>query len=436
MNKICIDIFSFAALQQSAGGIKWSAVGFAIIEVIFFILKAVIGVVPSTTPTVSDLNLEDEQNFTWDKHIYRKLNYFMFTVVGGIVYLCVLFLYVHQLGSGDEEFAKRFSIPLPLLTAATSGSATNPSGPLGAASSSQQQRQPPYSNKDPNQKKDSSFPTQLLNWSKSKMQEPNAMRQLRRHFSDTSTSRERRRMQQQPLPQSQQQSAPLQSDWSTSQARQSTPIPSLDPPLPLASQQPPHHHQTSSTLIGPPPMSNQSSTGISLGPERVPPPLHSSPIRHPPGPRGEGDVRHQIQQIPPPSASAGHHPHGGGHMVDSSSDNPYDSHHGNPSQKQQPMYRSMNHISNSSSSRGPQNPRFYNHYQPPPPILPPPDHPHHFNNNGRRMVEEPRGRRGSFTSSEFDTPRHLRQQPPPPLSDEAYYHKIPMSPPAYNYCLT
>lgn len=99
---------------------KWSAVGFAITEVVFFVLRVVLGLIP--TPTVPELPKGD-QPFEWN--IYKTLNYFLFTIVGGLVYICILFLYVQKLSTGRDEFAQLSSF----LSRGTSQAASQPNPP-------------------------------------------------------------------------------------------------------------------------------------------------------------------------------------------------------------------------------------------------------------------------------------------------------------------
>lgn len=50
----------------------------------------------------------DEQPF--EMNIYKTLYYFLFTIVGGLIYVCILFLYLQQLTKGQDEFAQFFNI--------------------------------------------------------------------------------------------------------------------------------------------------------------------------------------------------------------------------------------------------------------------------------------------------------------------------------------
>jgi hypothetical protein len=75
------------------------------VEIMFFICRVILGIVP--TPTIPEIPKQD-QPFEWN--IYKTLNYFLFTIVGGLVYVCVLFLYFQKLSTGQEEFAQFFNI--------------------------------------------------------------------------------------------------------------------------------------------------------------------------------------------------------------------------------------------------------------------------------------------------------------------------------------
>lgn len=73
---------------------------------------------------------KSDQPFKWD--IYKTLHYFIFTIVGGLVYLCILFLYVQKLGAGHDEFAQLFNLPLTVNPPASNPSAGGGSGGGGS----------------------------------------------------------------------------------------------------------------------------------------------------------------------------------------------------------------------------------------------------------------------------------------------------------------
>jgi len=73
---------------------------------------------------------KSDQPFKWD--IYKTLHYFIFTIVGGLVYLCILFLYVQKLGAGHDEFAQLFNLPLTVNPPASNPSAGGGGGGGGS----------------------------------------------------------------------------------------------------------------------------------------------------------------------------------------------------------------------------------------------------------------------------------------------------------------
>jgi hypothetical protein len=98
------------------------------VEIMFFICRVILGIVP--TPTIPEIPKQD-QPFEWN--IYKTLNYFLFTIVGGLVYVCVLFLYFQKLSTGQEEFAQFFNIrpsatPTEPAGAGTAGAGTTTPG--------------------------------------------------------------------------------------------------------------------------------------------------------------------------------------------------------------------------------------------------------------------------------------------------------------------
>ncbi|OXA47105.1 Autophagy-related protein 9 [Folsomia candida] len=90
---------------ECARTIKWGGICFAITEISFFILRQGFKVTP--TPKVPHLST-DEQPF--EMNIYKTLYYFLFTIVGGLIYICILFLYLQQLSKGQDEFSQFFNI--------------------------------------------------------------------------------------------------------------------------------------------------------------------------------------------------------------------------------------------------------------------------------------------------------------------------------------
>lgn len=437
----CLPIF----LQECARTIKWGGICFAITEISFFILRQGFKVTP--TPKVPHLST-DEQPF--EMNIYKTLYYFLFTIVGGLIYICILFLYLQQLSKGQDEFSQFFNI-----TARAPWSTPTPT------TTTQAPQPPPSAQQDPHHlppvttssatNNNSSLQSNLNPGGQQQQQGPQGQGQRSSKHSHSSSKHHHSKggpgddpslQQQQHLPHSQHNHASNVTQQHRKQSR--------GPPSHQLNLVDPGPGSGGGPILSPPP---PMDPGVGpMGKDPCGPGSPSSPMfpyflmrrgsKQPPPPPPPHNMNHLpvgrclMDEPPPPLSSSGWHgpPHGGGRgpppmpplRGDFSSLDP-----GGPRGSESlgvgrnllsPSRLVVNHGGGGHGGGGMCPPQFA-------PIIPP-----FYPDSGEDV-----GRRDSFQGSGFGSP-HYQSQPQSGYSSragggpESLYQKIPMSP-GFDYCL-